>query len=164
MESEEARKALQEVDGRKQQVAAELARQYPPLWSSVAFVLGYYVFNAGIDFDNPVPLWSFLAGVLLMGGGLLVGAKAQARSGVKGPRDMWDTGTIWLTVAWVVGMAVLFQGTRFVLLDVVADGVTSAVAAVPATVVCALMVRWLYRRAFVVGVDQASQEGQASQG
>ncbi|GAB3283792.1 hypothetical protein [Parasphingorhabdus pacifica] len=154
MESEEARRALREVSGRQQQTAAAMAGLHPPVWSTAVFVFGYYVVFAGIDFAFPVPLICFGVGGLIMAGGLLVGIRHERKAGVKGPRDLWDTRTIILVCAWLLALSVVFHLGRVALAGVVPVGPSSVLAAVPAAVICAFMVRWIYRRAYGGAVER----------
>lgn len=152
MDSEEARRALQDVNDRREQVAAEMARLHPPVWSLAVFVLGYYAIFAGLDFAFPVPLACFGAGALLMAGGLLVAFKHEGKYGVKGPRDLWDTPTVTIAVVWLVVMLTVFGAGRAALAGAVPEGVTSVLAALPLAVLAALMVRWICRRAYGTAV------------
>ena len=147
MEPEEARRALREVGGRREQVASELGRMYPSVWTLAVFVLGYSVIFAGTDFGFPVPLVCFGVGAVLMAAGLLAAYRHESRYGVKGPRDMWDARTASIAIVWLAAMWATFTACRAVLAAYVPEGVTSVLAAIPLAVLTSFMLRWLFRRA-----------------
>jgi hypothetical protein len=145
--SDEARSALHEIHARADQVSAELARSYPPWWVTLLLLAGHFTVLAGLDFTFPVPLTTAAAGTTLLVCGLVAGAR-HATTAVRGRRNTWSTRNIVLTGGWILGTYLTYALVRWLVAPVVADGLTSILAAAASTTIFAGMAGWLYRNTF----------------
>ncbi|MBE1490222.1 hypothetical protein [Plantactinospora soyae] len=147
VEPDDARIALDEIRDRDRQVRVELARQRPGRSATLMMLAGYYLAMAGLDFPFPVPL-TFAVGAALFIAGHVVISRRSVGDNVRYRRESWRPGNLLRTAAWLVALAAVFAVTRLLLRPVVAEGMTSVLAAVPSTLVLAAMIRWQYRTVY----------------
>ncbi|MFC6023554.1 hypothetical protein ACFP2T_46295 [Plantactinospora solaniradicis] len=147
VEPDDARVALDEVRARDHQVRVELARQRPRRSATLMMLAGYYLAMAGLDFPFPVPL-TFAAGAALLIAGHVAQSRRSASGNVRHRRESWRPGNLLLTAAWLIALTAVFAVARLLLRPVVAEGMTSVLAAVPSTLVLAAMIRWQYRAVY----------------
>lgn len=148
VEPEEARAALGEIRNRQDQVRSELAAHRTPWWATGVVLLGFYLVLAGLDFPFPVPLVSLPLGLAVLGAGVWLVTRLATASSVQEQRGVWSTLNVVLSALWVVAIFGTYALLRMLLKEVVPEGVTSLLAALPATVIYAFLCRWLLDNAY----------------
>jgi hypothetical protein len=151
VEPENAREALDEITARQDQSRAELAAALPPWWISVLLVAGYYTVLAGSDFAFPIPLITAAAGACVLVIAIAMGIRYAGKSQVQERRGLWSSRNITITGALIVGAYVAYAWTKQALESSVPEGITSVLAAVPATILFMVLLVWLMRQAFGTG-------------